>query len=209
MAPLKRPAIVGNQEPLGREPADTDTIATGALSTPSLPDNALRDDANGQPRPSRTVYAVGTAVIISAGLLCRLPGSGLPWPVAKWSGSILWGAMVYFLVALARPDAGSVRKLAVAMAIALSVELSRLYHSPWLDEFRTTVAGAILLGRIFSPWNMVAYAIGALTIGIFDTRWIGLLRRSNGAILAGLSPPGRKPPDRQSRKPPDGRDCLT
>jgi hypothetical protein len=91
--------------------------------------------------------------------------------------------MVYFLVALARPDAGSARKLAVAVAvavaIALSVELSRLYHSPWLDEFRATVAGAILLGRIFSPWNMVAYAIGALTIGIFDTRWIGLLRRSN------------------------------
>jgi hypothetical protein len=87
--------------------------------------------------------------------------------------------MVYFLVALARPDAGSGRKLSVAVAIALSVELSRLYHSPWLDEFRTTVAGAILLGRIFSPWNMVAYAIGALTIGTFDTRWIGLLRRSN------------------------------
>jgi Protein of unknown function (DUF2809) len=174
MAPLRDPAIVGDQEPSGRKPADTDTIATSALSTPSLPDNA-----NGQPRPSRAVYAVGTAVIISAGLLCRLPGSGLPWPVAKWSGSILWGAMVYFLVALARPDAGSGRKLAVAVAIALSVELSRLYHSPWLDEFRTTVAGAILLGRIFSPWNVVAYAIGALTIGIFDTRWIGLLRRSN------------------------------
>jgi Protein of unknown function (DUF2809) len=182
MAPLRRPAIVGDQEPLGRKPADTDTIATSVLSSPSLPDDALRDNANGQPRPSRAVYAVGTAVIISAGLLCRLPGSGLPWPVAKWSGSILWGAMVYFLVALvglARPDAGSARKLAVAVAIALSVELSRLYHSPWLDEFRTTVAGAILLGRIFSPWNMVAYAIGALTIGIFDARWIELLRRSN------------------------------
>jgi Protein of unknown function (DUF2809) len=86
--------------------------------------------------------------------------------------------MVYFLVALVRPDVGSGRKLAVAVAIALSVELSRLYHSPWLDQFRTTAAGAILLGRIFSPWNMVAYAIGALTIGVFDSRWIGLLRRS-------------------------------
>ena len=86
---------------------------------------------------------------------------------------------MYFLVALARPNAGSGWKLAAAVAIALSVEFSRLYHSPWLDEFRGTLAGALLLGRIFSPWNMVAYAIGALTISILDTRWVGLLRRSN------------------------------
>jgi Protein of unknown function (DUF2809) len=87
--------------------------------------------------------------------------------------------MVYFLVALARPNAGSGRKLAVAVVIALSVEFSRLYHPPWLDEFRGTLAGAILLGRIFSPWNMVAYAIGALAISILDSRWVGLLRRGN------------------------------
>jgi hypothetical protein len=63
--------------------------------------------------------------------------------------------------------------------IALSVEFSRLYHSPWLDEFRTTLAGAILLGRVFSPWNMVAYAIGALAIGTFDARWTRVLCRSS------------------------------
>src|SRR5271168_4024756 len=140
MAPPRRPATPRQRESLGHRPTDTDTISTGALSTPSAPDNAHR-----QPWPPRVVYAVGTAVIISAGLLCRFPGLGLRWPVAKWSGSILWGAMVYFLVALARPNAGSGRKLAVAVVIALSVEFSRLYHSSWLDEFRTTLAGAILL----------------------------------------------------------------
>ncbi len=168
------PTTPRDQETVGRKPAHADTISTRALPIPPLPDNA-----NGQLWSRRAVYAVGTAVIISAGLLCRLPGLGLRWPVAKWSGSILWGAMVYLLVALARPYAGSGQKLAVAVAIALSVELSRLYHSPWLDEFRTTFAGAILLGRVFSPWNMVAYTIGALTIGIFDARWIVVFRRSN------------------------------
>jgi hypothetical protein len=84
-----------------------------------------------------------------------------------------------FLGRVGTTDAGSGRKLAVAIAIALSVEFSRLYHSPWLDEFRTTFAGAILLGRVFSPWNMVAYVIGALTSSIFDARWIGVLRRGS------------------------------
>jgi hypothetical protein len=167
-----RPATPGGQESSGCEPADADAMSTRALSAPSLPDNA-------DGRRRRVVYAVGTAAIISAGLLCRLPGSGLPWPVAKWSGSILWGAMVYFLVALARPNAGAGRKLAVAVAIALSVEFSRLYHSPWLDEFRTTLAGAILLGRVFSPWNMVAYVIGAVAIAIVDARWIRTIASSS------------------------------
>ncbi len=174
MAPPERPATPCVRETSERTTAGADAISTGASSVPHSPDNA-----DAQPRPSRAVYAVGAAVIISAGLLCRFPGSGLPWPVAKASGSILWGAMVYCLVALARPNAGAGWKLAVAVAIALSVEFSRLYHSPWLDEFRTTLAGALLLGRIFSPWNMVAYAIGALAIGILDTRWVGRLRRTN------------------------------
>jgi hypothetical protein len=167
-----RTANPGGQASSGCEPADADARSTRALSAPSLPDKA-----NGSPR--RVVYAVGTAVIISAGLLCRLPGSGLPWPVAKWSGSILWGAMVYFLVALGRPNAGAGQKLAVAVAIALSVEFSRLYHSQWLDEFRITLAGAILLGRVFSPWNMVAYVIGAAAIAIVDARWIRSIASSS------------------------------
>ena len=45
-------------------------------------------------------------------------------------------------------------------AIAIVVEFSRLVHVPWLDAFRLTTAGALLLGRIFSLWNLVAYLIG-------------------------------------------------
>ena len=55
----------------------------------------------------------------------------------------------------------------IAAAVALAVELFRLYHTPWLDAFRLTTAGALLLGRIFSPWNLLAYALGiALAAGL-------------------------------------------
>jgi hypothetical protein len=52
--------------------------------------------------------------------------------------------------------------LPAALAIAVCVELVRLVHTPWLDALRLTTAGALLLGRIFSVWNMVAYAAGIL-----------------------------------------------
>jgi len=46
--------------------------------------------------------------------------------------------------------------LKAASVIAISVELLRLYHRPQLDAFRATPAGRLLLGRIFSLWNIVA-----------------------------------------------------
>ncbi|KPH04742.1 DUF2809 domain-containing protein [Rhizobium acidisoli] len=101
-------------------------------------------------------------LVILLGLALRRFGYAieLPFIVVKYGGSALWGAMVYLLVALlvarSRPAALAV----IALTIAISVELFRLYHTPWLDAFRLTTAGALLLGRVFSLWNMLAYAIG-------------------------------------------------
>ena len=58
-----------------------------------------------------------------------------------------------------------------ALAIALAVELSRLYSVPWLDDFRRSTIGALTLGRIFSPWNLVAYAIGIGAAWLADQWW--------------------------------------
>jgi hypothetical protein len=124
------------------------------------------------PWRARASYAVAIAVVIAAGLIARYPGL-LPWPIAKWSGSILWAAMVYLLVAIAAPCAALNTRLAVALSIAVAVEFSRLTSVPWLDDFRRSTLGALTLGRIFSPWNLVAYAIGIGAARVADGWWIG------------------------------------
>lgn len=98
--------------------------------------------------------------VIAMGIGVRHLPLGLPREVVKYAGSVLWGAMVYGLVALVRPRAATGRLAAVALALAVLVELFRLVHIPELDAFRRTLAGQLLLGRIFSVWNVVAYAIG-------------------------------------------------
>ncbi|MGR9344545.1 ribosomal maturation YjgA family protein [Rhizobium leguminosarum] len=109
-------------------------------------------------------------LVIVLGLVLRRFGyaAGLPFIVVKYGGSALWGAMVYLLVALfvARPRPAVIA--VTALFIAISVELFRLYHTPWLDTFRLTTAGALLLGRVFSLWNMLAYAIGIAAACAFD-----------------------------------------
>lgn len=85
---------------------------------------------------------------------------GLPFLIVKYGGSMLWGAMVYFLAASALSKFPDRFSIALAFVVAILVELFRLYHTPWLDAFRVTLAGALLLGRVFSLWNIVAYACG-------------------------------------------------
>lgn len=64
-------------------------------------------------------------VIIALGLSLRRYGFGLglPGPVVKYGGSILWAAMVFFLVALAWPALSRARITAIAATIAVAVEL--------------------------------------------------------------------------------------
>jgi Protein of unknown function (DUF2809) len=113
-------------------------------------------------------------LIMVFGLVLRRFGysADLPFFIVKYGGSLFWGSMVYFLLACIagsfRPRIRPARIATAALAVAVCVELFRLYHTPWLDAFRLTTAGALLLGRVFSLWNILAYAIGIAAACVFD-----------------------------------------
>jgi Protein of unknown function (DUF2809) len=108
------------------------------------------------------VRACLCGAIIVCGLALRGVGLGLGLPalIVKYGGSTLWGTMVFFLVAMAASQRPRRSIALMAAAIAVCVELFRLVHAPWLDAFRQTLPGALLLGRIFSLWDMLAYSGG-------------------------------------------------
>ena len=112
------------------------------------------------PGRQRLAYLAATIAIVGAGLICRWPAIGLPWPLAKYAGSALWGAMVYAGMRTLTPRSPVSWSATAACAIAIGVECLRLCHQPALDAFRATLAGQLLLGRLFSLWNIVAYGIG-------------------------------------------------
>ncbi|PDS28146.1 DUF2809 domain-containing protein [Rhizobium phaseoli] len=114
--------------------------------------------------------AVALLAVIVAGLILRGFGyaAGLPFVIVKYGGSALWGAMVYLLVGLFAARSRPAIFAVIALFLAISVELFRLYHTSWLDAFRLTTAGALLLGRVFSLWNMLAYAIGIAAAYAFE-----------------------------------------
>ena len=118
--------------------------------------------------------------LIGTGLVWRLVPLGLHPFLLKYGGSVLWAAMVYSLLAVLLPRGSITMTMTLAGAVALATELLRLYHQPWLDAFRLTLPGALLLGRIFSPWNLVAYAVGIVATASCER--LAAARRSRQSI---------------------------
>jgi uncharacterized protein DUF2809 len=81
---------------------------------------------------------------------------------------MLWGTMMFLLMAIAAPGQSRWRIALISALLAVCVELFRLVHTPWLDDFRLTTAGALLLGRVYSPWNVLAYAVGIMPGMVLD-----------------------------------------
>ncbi|NTE86073.1 DUF2809 domain-containing protein [Agrobacterium rubi] len=122
--------------------------------------------------PRRIGLMIAACGVILAGLVLRRYGYaiGLPFFVVKYGGSVLWGSMVYLLVASILPSRTVRGAVIVACLAAVAVELVRLIHFPALDAFRATSAGALLLGRVFSLWNIACYVAGIGMAALIGTR---------------------------------------
>jgi Protein of unknown function (DUF2809) len=146
--------------------------------------NSASNNDDRQARRSLLIARAGLCLsIIVAGLALRGFGFGLGVPafLVKYGGSLLWAAMVYFLVAMVASRLQPPRIALMTAAIAVGVELFRLVHTPWLDAFRLTIAGALLLGRIFSPWNLLAYGVGIVLAMGLDRLIVSAIPRARAA----------------------------
>jgi hypothetical protein len=105
---------------------------------------------------------------IAGGLLIRFAPLGLPRFVVKYGGSLLWALTIYWIASalLLRWRVPAIALL--AGALATTIEFVKLYHSPWLDSFRFTVPGVLLLGRYFSGWDILAYWLAVVFGSVLD-----------------------------------------
>jgi hypothetical protein len=126
----------------------------------------------------RAVYGFAMVVTIAFGLLGRFAKIGLPPFAVKYIGSTMWALMIYWVLAALRPAWKLARLSVVAGAIATAVEFFKLYRSPRMDAFRMTLPGILLLGKYFSVWDLVAYALAIACGALLD--W-GVIRPRTAA----------------------------
>ena len=115
-------------------------------------------------KKQRLSYAIACLIIIVLGLLWRSAWLDVSRFWSKYGGDALWAMMIYCGLGIIRPS-WPTRYLAVLAALICSgVELSQLYHAPWIDTLRSYKLGALVLGSKFNWPDFPAYYIGILLI---------------------------------------------
>ena len=113
---------------------------------------------------TRVVYLLLTIIVMVLGLLSRKI-SGLPKIIELYSGDILWALMVFLLFAFLFNKKSTIFIISWAIIFSYSIEISQLYHAPWIDAIRNTVLGGLILGFGFLWSDLVCCTIGVI-IGI-------------------------------------------
>jgi hypothetical protein len=122
------------------------------------------------PDRRRTVRVTIAILLIPAGIAWRMAPLHLPQFLFKYGGSVLWAAMVFWIVAALLPRQTPAKAALLAGLIAAAVELSRLHHAPMLDAFRLTLAGKLILGRVFAVSDIAAYWLAIAVAAAIDSR---------------------------------------
>ena len=108
----------------------------------------------------RSVYFPTTLLIITAGLASRKFSCIFPNFINDYLGDMLWAMMIYSMFSLIFNRA-KIRNIAsAALLFCFFIELSQLYHRPWIDAIRHTRLGGLILGFGFLWTDLIAYSIG-------------------------------------------------
>ena len=118
---------------------------------------------------TRRLHAIlFVAVTIPVGIAWRMAPLHLPFFAWKYGGSVLWTFALYGCVVAVLPRLRPGGLALLTALLALLVELSRLVHQPLLNAFRGTLAGKLILGRIFSFKDIAAYWLAVALLFCFD-----------------------------------------
>lgn len=111
----------------------------------------------------RLFYLILTFSSIVIALFIRSKWAYLPDFINIWIGDYLWGIMLFwagrlFFLGVDKP------KMTYALVVfCWCVEASQAFHRPWLDAFRDTTFGGLLLGHGFLWSDIIAYTAGVVS----------------------------------------------
>ncbi len=119
---------------------------------------------NNKQARSRVVYILLIVAVVMLGLASRAKAMKphLPYVISEYAGDTLWAIAVFLGLGFLFPTFSTWRIAALAALFAVGVELSQLYHAPWIDAIRHTQIGGLILGFSFLWSDLACYAVGIL-----------------------------------------------
>jgi threonine/homoserine/homoserine lactone efflux protein len=103
------------------------------------------------------------------GLASRRFRQQLPTFIGEYSGDVLWALMLFLVVSFVLAGRPLFQRGIISLVLAFAVEVSQLYHSPWIDGIRSTTLGGLVLGFSFLWSDLVCYLVG-IAAGVLADR---------------------------------------
>lgn len=132
----------------------------------------------------RLTYLSAAFVTMLAGLGSRTFRAYLPSFFAEYAGDTLWALMLFLVVSTPLVGRPILTRAAISLALAFLVEISQLYHAPWIDLIRQTTLGGLILGFGFLWTDLVCYSVG-IAVGSLTEWGIKRCRESKMKQVAG------------------------
>lgn len=125
-----------------------------------MPSNSTETESTRRLIRARFVYFIAAVITAIAGLASRRYRGDLPTFLADYAGDTFWALTLYVLVSTILCGRPIVVRTVVSIALAFLVEISQLYHAPWIDSIRQTTLGGLVLGFGFLWTDLVCYTVG-------------------------------------------------
>ena len=104
-------------------------------------------------------------------LFIRSLWSSLPYAINFWIGDFLWSFMLYWGCRFLFLNSKRIQMTVFLIVFCWFIECSQMFHTIWLDAFRNTTFGGLLLGHGFLWSDIFSYTGGAIVaywIDFFD-----------------------------------------
>ncbi|SHJ82148.1 Protein of unknown function [Clostridium amylolyticum] len=114
---------------------------------------------------NRLLYGLMIIIVITLGLLSRKMAYAIPEILNAYLGDALWALMIFVGFGFIFRYMKTKKIALMAIAFCYLIEISQLYHAPWIDSIRKTTLGGLVLGYGFLWSDLIAYAIG-IAVGV-------------------------------------------
>jgi hypothetical protein len=114
---------------------------------------------------NRISYFILILIVVLIGLASRNYSDLFPEWVKLYVGDTLWALNVFLILGFVFKKMSSFWLAAIAFAFSLLIEISQLYHTPWIDSMRTYKLIAVIIGFGFRWSDLVCYFVGVF-IGV-------------------------------------------
>lgn len=118
---------------------------------------------------NRLIFIVYCLVITIAGLLSRSPLISQQSFLGMYSGDTLWAMLVTLVFSVLLWGKRPVLIFCISLLFSFVIEITQLYHSPWIDSIRAQKIGGLILGFGFKWSDIICYTVGVITGSLLYT----------------------------------------